>query len=73
MSFLCALSDGNLKLQGDKPKSSPFKLFQDMLATLLSVPKEELNEALEQEQAEKDSIDADACDPDEGVECGRDT
>lgn len=40
-------------------KKSPFKLFQDMLATLLSVPKEELNEALEQEQAEKAATEAD--------------
>lgn len=43
-------------------KKSPFKLFQEMLATLLSVPKEELNEALEQEQAEKAATEADeAC------------
>jgi len=52
----------------DADKKSPFKLFQDMLATLLSVPKAELNEALEQEQAEKDAIAEDACDQDEGVE-----
>jgi len=37
-------------------KKSPLKLFQDMLATLLSVRKEELDAELEQGQVEKDAV-----------------
>jgi hypothetical protein len=37
----------------------PFELYQDTLATSLSVPREHIDEALEQEQAEKDALQAD--------------
>ena len=50
-------------MSSPQERKSPLKQFQEMLATLLSVPKEELNEALEQEQAEKAALEAEECEP----------
>jgi hypothetical protein len=48
------------------PKS-PFSLFKNMLATLLSVPKEELDEAPGHEQAEVKVAEEDASAPNENA------
>jgi hypothetical protein len=52
-------------MSAPQDRNSPFRLFKDMLATLLSVPKEEVDEEPGQEQTDKYLTEEDAADPHE--------
>jgi hypothetical protein len=53
-------------MSAPQDRNSPFRLFKDMLATLLSVPKE-VDEEPEQEQTDKDVTEKDASLSDENA------